>query len=91
MRLIDADALLDFTQMIAGIENACSFETFQYAVEHARTIDAVLSRHGQWKTLPNGNIQCTRCGHEPCWDSADWELNCGKPHYCSKCGANMMR
>lgn len=50
-------------------------------------IDGYLSMkpvwHGHWATLPNGNIQCSECGHKPLW-SGDW-----KPHYCQNCGAYM--
>lgn len=85
MRLIDAMALLDFTQRIALIKNECSFETFQYAVEHARTIEAEPVRHGHWISDSNtffyGTKKIERGDVVPIIDGSP-VCSC----YCSVCG-----
>ena len=80
MRLIDADAL---------IKEACAEGAYGYVdakqISEAPTIDAMLVRHGQWKTTSNrpDTLICSicKCGFDM------WKHD---PHnFCPNCGAKM--
>ena len=80
MRLIDSDALIDE----ANSDGAYGYVDAKQ-ISEAPTIDAMLVRHGQWKTTSNrpDTLICSicKCGFDM------WKHD---PHnFCPNCGAKM--
>lgn len=96
MRLIDADALIDFIDcghLRNPLESCFSERDVVDMLESRPTISAVPVVRGEWMPTDMGGGEtdeayvCSACG-EP------WTLNDGTPaennmHYCPNCGAKM--
>lgn len=84
MRLIDADALLDFLQIIPIDLGYREIEDVENFVKELPTIDAVPVRHGRW--VKKGQWYCcTECGTEMFFTGV-YDPN---QHYCYYCGVKM--
>lgn len=98
MRLIDADALIEYIcgQMCGCKRNECGLtyerdgtevcSTVGFIEENAPTIDSVPVVHGYNKRDCESLYECSVCGWE-CWDTL-----CGDTdiyNFCPNCGAKM--
>ena len=97
MRLIDADAIIDFIDMghtRNPLETCFSERDVVDMLESSPTVDAVPVRHGRWKEMHyEGGIldgtnfdRCSICGYERVFDDPALKTVF---KYCPNCGAKM--
>lgn len=92
MRLIDADALIDFFSNIQVELGAyrISFKAVNRAIDAQPTIEP---KHGKWVYDMNQYYKCTNCGHLTLMPDSgsvfvpDWD----EYHFCPNCGADMRK
>lgn len=85
MRLIDADALVEY-KVTGEIDNLSGDFVPGFAIAMAPTIDAEPVRYGKWQHLGGDEWCCTVCG-EVIYTEGSWEKPTHK--YCHECGAKM--
>ena len=90
MRLIDADALIEFIVEEAQDLRTLSTKTVGLAISKTPTIDAVPVRHGKWiygNDFHWYTASCNKCGYQRRTDiKADgWN----QWRYCPNCGSKM--
>jgi hypothetical protein len=90
MRLIDADALIEFIDLghyRNPLELCYSEQYVVDMIESRPTADVVERKRGKWMYLYEDNYKCSICGSWwCCTDSQIDEMN-----YCPNCGAEMER
>jgi hypothetical protein len=89
MRLIDADALIDFIDcghLRNPLESCFSERDVVDMLESCPTIDAVPVVRGEWTTNSDypDTVICSLCG----WRESVWWADKGT-NYCPNCGAKM--
>lgn len=83
MRLIDADALKDWSEIVPLTgDGGIDINDFDEKLKSMPTVDAVPVRHGKWIDITESHIgTCSLCGDR--WGSVDMM------NYCPNCGARM--
>ena len=89
MRLIDADALIDWLKKPTGFvtncedceEIDCLNCTIDEAIKNAPTIDAEPVRHGRWRSKGLAELECTICKYT--------DVSKRYSNYCPNCGNPM--
>lgn len=78
MRLIDADALIEYIKK--RVRNEMVIAWLCRIIGEVLTIEAEPVRHGYWIEGRDGSCMCSECGKV-----SRYEIG----YYCSKCGAKM--
>ena len=76
MRLIDAEALINWLTKETGFKTNCEDCTdidcldciVEYAIKNTPTIEAKPVVHAHWDEVSGGRIICTHCGNYPLYD-----------------------
>lgn len=82
MRLIDADRLKQYFDIVGVNDYGCSFAT----IDSQPTVDAEPVRRGKWVEIGSGfnyHFECSECG----WKDG-YPFN-ERHKYCPNCGAKM--
>lgn len=89
MRLIDADALKDWSEIVPLTgDGGIDINDFDEKLKSMPTVDAVPVRHGKWNCSDDmfEYAVCSACK----WESGEaWKYAIKRFMYCPNCGARM--
>ena len=90
MRLIDADAVMEFARSLDSLSESQLIDVLYVIANEVPTIDAVRVVHGKWiYEGARGRFPACRCSVCENVENADWAMISGEVNYCPQCGARM--